>query len=110
MMAETLAMLDNLRKRYDDSLPKHKKIFLLRARAQYRRIAQFYGAVKMHKDPIKMRPVISQVASMLQTYSMWVDRQLQLVLPLCHTRLPDSQTLVDHLHKMGPHSRRRPSL
>ena len=56
----------------------------------------------MHKDPIKMRPVISQVASMLQAYSMWVDRQLQQVLHLCHSRLPDSQTLVEHLRNMGP--------
>jgi hypothetical protein len=66
------------------------------------RISQFYGTPKVHKNPIKMRPVVSCINSIPNVMLTWLDHYLQQVLPLCKSYIKDSWDLVNKLNNLGP--------
>jgi hypothetical protein len=61
----------------------------------------FYIIPKIHKVPWKTRPVVSEVSSIQETLSVWIDVQLQKVLYLCTAYLKDSWHFLDRLKTRG---------
>jgi hypothetical protein len=57
----------------------------------------FYILPKVHKVPWKTRPVVSEVSSIQEALSVWIDVQLQQVLHLCPAYLKDSWHFLDRL-------------
>ena len=64
-------------------------------------MAQFYIAPKVHKQPWKTRPIVSDVGSPLSYLSKVVDAFLQDLLHLIFGYLKDSQSLITQLKKLG---------
>jgi hypothetical protein len=67
-----------------------------------RRKPQFYIMPKVHKLPMKTRPVISCIGSTMEIASKWLDNQLQRVVHLCPCYLRDSWQLIEELKGLGP--------
>ena len=59
----------------------------------------FYILPKVHKKPWKTRPVVSQVSSVIEPLSQWIDYQLQRVIHLCPAYLQDSWHFLNELKK-----------
>jgi hypothetical protein len=66
------------------------------------RMSQFYGMPKVHKNPTKLRPVISKAGNELEVLSKWLDTQLQRVVHLCPGYLRDNWELLRLLKSIGP--------
>ena len=66
------------------------------------RLPQFYGMPKVHKQPHKIRPVISKAGNELEVLSKWLDSQLQRVVHLCPGYLRDNWELLRLLRDMKP--------
>jgi hypothetical protein len=66
------------------------------------RAAKFYGIVKIHKNPVAIRPIVSCVNSELQILAKLLDYQLQKCLPLCPSYLRDGRELMTLLDNLGP--------
>jgi hypothetical protein len=62
----------------------------------------FYILPKVHKVPWKTRPVVSEVSSIQEALSVWIDVQLQQVLYLCPAYLKDSWHFLDRLKTQPP--------
>ena len=60
----------------------------------------FYLLYKLHKNPIKTRPVCSDCASLPHALGMWVDEMLQPMVKAQHTYFKDSYTLKLELNKL----------
>jgi hypothetical protein len=56
---------------------------------------QFYLMAKVHKNPVKYRPVISCSRSALEIVSKWLDICFQEVVKLCPGYLQDSYDLLE---------------
>ena len=66
------------------------------------RDAHFYGAPKVHKSPMSLRPIVSKVNSEMEILAVLLDHLLQQVVHLCPCYLRDSWELLDMLEKLGP--------
>ena len=64
------------------------------------RISQFYGAPKVHKTPILMRPIVSTVSTVLEILAVFLDYKLQEVVHLCVGYLKDSWDLLRDIQKL----------
>jgi Reverse transcriptase (RNA-dependent DNA polymerase). len=62
---------------------------------------------KIHKLPVSSRPIVPTFGTLLSNASIWVDHQLQSLLPLFPWVLPDSKTLCRELMevKLNPGKR-----
>jgi hypothetical protein len=78
------------------------KYFYRSLKVRGRRRPQFYIMPKVHKSPMKTRPVISCVESTMEILSTWIDNQLQRVVHLCPCYLRDSWQLLEELKELGP--------
>jgi hypothetical protein len=67
-----------------------------------RRLPQFYMMPKVHKEPMKPRPVISCIGSTMESASKYLDYQLRRVVHLCPCYRRDSWELLRELKKLGP--------
>lgn len=88
------------------SLPKEEWEYFQRCFMEDRRIPQFYCIPKVHKNPVKYRPIVSCVNSRMGDLSKWLDVQLQRVLHLCPCYLKDSHSL---LRKLRNHDKFSPT-
>ena len=60
-------LFDSFRTRHADALEEPVCIFLGRCKRLYRnKIAKFYGTIKIHKSPWKVRPIVSKVGTYLE--------------------------------------------
>jgi hypothetical protein len=57
----------------------------------------FYILPKVHKTPWATRPVVSEVSSIQEALSVWLDYYLQQVIHLCPAYLRDSWHFLDRL-------------
>ncbi|KAL7523023.1 hypothetical protein ACHAWF_000325, partial [Thalassiosira exigua] len=57
----------------------------------------FYLTYKLHKTPVKTRPVCSDCASIPHTLGQWVDEQLQPIVQAQHTYFKNSFALKEEL-------------
>lgn len=78
------------------------KYFYRSLKVRGRRRPQFYIMPKIHKNPLKTRPVISCVGSTMEIASKYLDYQLQRVVHLCPCYLKDSWQLLKQLKDLGP--------
>lgn len=65
------------------------------------RTPQFYGAPKVHKKGVPLRPIVSKVNSEIEILSIFLDHQLQRVLPLCKFYIRDSWHLLEKIRELG---------
>ena len=61
------------------------------------RIPTFYGLIKIHKQPWKIRPVVSCCGSLLARLSTWVDFHLQKLKKFIPSYIKDSEDLQRQL-------------
>ena len=61
------------------------------------RIPTFYGLIKIHKTPYKIRPVVSCCGSLLATVSTWLDFHLQSLRPFLPAFIKDSAEFQQQL-------------
>jgi hypothetical protein len=67
-----------------------------------------YGGPKLHKTPLKWRPIVSCVGGINEHISKWIDHHLKRVIKTTPTFLRDSQQVVMELKAIGelpPHTR-----
>lgn len=57
----------------------------------------FYATMKVHKHPLKTRPIVSCSGSLLENLGVWVDRKLQHFLPLFDSYFKSSEDLKKEL-------------
>lgn len=80
---------------YRASLPQHEQTYFDRCTNIKRtRTPVFYITAKVHKSPIKSRPVVSSCGSFLSYLSTWIDRKLQTI---CTQRVPTYIRDSEHL-------------
>jgi hypothetical protein len=87
---------------------KAEQTYLLRASRTRKRIHHLYGIPKLHKDPVKWRPIVSFVNGVTEAASKWLDHHMRLLLPYISTYLRDSQHVIDlatNLGTLSPHAR-----
>ena len=60
-------------------------------------LPKFYATIKVHKMPLKTRPIVSVSGTLLQNIGVWVDRKLQLFLPLFNSYFKSSTKLKREL-------------
>ena len=65
------------------------------------RNSKFYGLPKVHKQPLKLRPIVSSVNSEIEILSIFLDYQLQKVVRHCVGYLRDSWELLDEIEQLG---------
>ena len=65
-------------------------------------IARFYTTVKVHKSPIKFRPIVSTCGTAVSVLSSWLDYQLQKLKQHISTYLKDSDDLIEQLKELEP--------
>jgi hypothetical protein len=78
-------------------LSKAKDTFFKRSLSSKHRIPLFYGLPKVHKTPFMLRPVVSTNNSSLAVFSVWLDYKLKDLLPLVHSHIKNSTTVINDL-------------
>ena len=61
----------------------------------------FYITMKVHKTPLKSRPVTSTVGSLSNVFSKWLDYRMKEILPLSRSHLRDSYQVIHELKRLG---------
>ena len=83
-----------------NSLTNNQKTFFNRVfQATKHRIPTFYGLVKIHKQPWKLRPVVSCCGSFLASISSWIDYHLQSIRTQIPSFIQDSISFKHQLEK-----------
>lgn len=63
------------------------------------KIPNFYGIPKLHKDPIKLRPIISSINWVTTDLAKWLDIKLQPLLQQVTWVVPNSMEIVNRLEQ-----------
>ena len=104
---EALSNIKRYIMKIKEKIPAHEYTYLYRAylsdNAPRKRIPQFYLLPKIHKNPWKTRPVVSDSGSITSFLSKWVDVQLNTIAKTyTKTLLQDSEDLRRQLQKLSP--------
>ena len=85
-------------------LSKHEYAYFMKSFSKEKRIPQFYGMPKVHKNkiPIPLRPVVSQCGSLFAIFSIFVDFKLQPLTKFVPSYLDNSEALLDILDELDP--------
>jgi hypothetical protein len=75
-------------------------VFLQRAFKKTWRIAQLYGLPKIHKTPMKFRPIKSQTNGPIDLCSLFVDSELHPILQSAPSYIIDSAHCQDDLERL----------
>lgn len=88
--------------RHADCLTKNEKRFLRKGLATSTDdpYGVFYGTMKVHKKPLKTRPVVSYSGSIAYALGVWIDSQLQSVAKQQLSYFKDSVVLKGMLDKL----------
>ena len=65
-------------------------------------LPKFRMTAKVHKNPLKMRPIVCCAGTLLNGLSEWLDWQLGKLLHLVPSYLKNSYQLLDELNNLGP--------
>lgn len=63
--------------------------------------AYFYLLAKVHKNPMKTRPIVSASGSIMYALSKWVDEELKKIVRQLPFTITSSTQLVNELHSLG---------
>ena len=99
---QTKSTLKQLVEQHKDDLTAAELTYFARSLKLEHRRPQFYLTFKVHKQPLKTRPVVSCVGSFNEVFSKWLDYQMKRLLPLSKTYLRDSQQVLEELAALGP--------
>jgi hypothetical protein len=80
---------------------KAEQTYLFRASRTQNRIHHLYGIPKLHKDPLKWRPIVSCVNGVTEAASKWLDHHMRRLLPYVISYLRDSQHVIDLVTDLG---------
>jgi hypothetical protein len=64
-------------------------------------IARFRATAKVHKSPVKLRPVVAKVGTTIEGVSKWLDYKLQNLLEYLPWCVKDSQSFRDEVIKLN---------
>ena len=97
-MASMLSKLDTFLAAHSRSIDYTEGKWLRHQRqtGQFR-LAVFYMLPKLHKDPIKGRPIVASRAWVFTPLSQWIAYHLNKVLETCDTVLPSTASIVTKL-------------
>ena len=98
----TRNLLKSLYRKNKTILSKPEQLFFERSFMSQHRLPMFYLIPKVHKTPLKFRPVVSCVNSFNAIFSTWLDHQMKKLLPLIPSYLRDSNQLLDEIKQL-PH-------
>ena len=84
---------------YSKDLSRAEKTYFRRAAQEETRIPQLYGMPKLHKQPLKSRPVVSCVNSSPEFYSKWLDNKMEEMLCLTDFKLRDSYQVLEEVRR-----------
>ncbi len=106
-MLHTKNLLINAFKTNKSLLSQAETIYFERSFKNHHRIPIFYGMPKIHKNPLKLRPVVSCVNSFNSIYSNWLDFKMKELLPLIPSYIKDSKDLLKELQtlQIPPHAK-----
>jgi hypothetical protein len=80
---------------------KAEQTYLFCASRTQKRIHHLYGIPKLHKDPLKWRPIVSCVNGVTEAASKWLDHHMRRLLPYITSYLRDSQHVIDLVTDLG---------
>ena len=97
-MAAMLAKMDDFLRAHGRSMNYSEARWLRHQRATGQfRLAVFYMLPKLHKDPIKGRPIVASRAWVFTPLSVWIAYHLNRVLETCDTVLPSTASIITKL-------------
>jgi len=81
--------------------------YFLRSFKTQHRTPIFYGMPKVHKEPMKLRPVVSCINSFSSVFSNWLDYRMKELLFLIPSYIKNSKQLIDELQdlKLSPNAK-----
>jgi hypothetical protein len=88
-------------KRFDIPIAERQYFSRSFAKKRIRRPPQFYLLPKVHKTPMKTRPVVSCVGSFNEIASKCFDFKLAKVVHLCPSHTKDSYQILDEIKALG---------
>ena len=92
--------LKKLLKTHQEILSKPEILYFERSLQLPLRLPVFYGLPKVHKTPVKLRPVVSSCGSLLSIFSTWLDYKMKDLLPMVKSYLKNSTTVINDLKHM----------
>jgi hypothetical protein len=96
-LAETKELLINSFETYRHLLSQPEIDYFTRSFQEHHRIPIFYGMPKVHKTPMKLRPVVSCINSFCSIFSTWLDFKMKSLLPLIPSYIKNSSDLIMEL-------------
>ena len=83
------------------ALPVRSKEFkIIVHQLDLKKTNRFYGLMKLHKNPIGLRPIVSNAGGPLYGLSVWLDVQLQPYVRSRRSYLKNSDQLLSNLAKL----------
>ena len=80
---------------FKERLKENKVIYLKRALKEYpHKIARFRMSMKVHKNPVKMRPIVTCIATVMNCWSKWLSCWLFKLTLLLPTYVRDTSHIV----------------
>ena len=96
-LAETKQWLIDTFESHRHVLSQPEIDYFTRSFEEVHRIPIFYGMPKVHKTPVKMRPVVSCISSFGSIFSTWLDFKMKSLIPLIPSYKKNSSDLVKDL-------------
>jgi len=81
-------------------LSQAERTFFQRSFKLRHRLPIFYGLPKVHKDPVKLRPVVSNTNSFLAIFSTWLDYKFKTLLPHVKSYIKNSTAVINDIKDM----------
>ena len=93
----------DLIRKYDKVLSDDEKRYFRQGFANNKRVPQFYGLPKVHKNklPMPFRPVVSQCGSVFAVLSVFIDYILQSFTSSIPSYTLNSSSLLDEIDLLG---------
>lgn len=84
--------------RHRSSLTRGDVRFLQTTRSRARdKIAKFRMSMKVHKTPIKTRPIVCCVGTFMNYWSRWLDYYLRKLTPFVKSYVKDTRSIVEYV-------------
>ena len=60
----------------------------------------FRATAKVHKEPVKLRPVVAKCGTTIEALSKWLDTEMQLIIPALPWCVKDSHSFRDEVIRL----------
>lgn len=100
-VSNTIKIVQRWLKRHKTKLTKMERRFVAQSIVGNKDpLCKFYATMKVHKTPLKSRPIVSCSGSLLENLGTWVDRKLQHFLPMFDSYFKSSEDMLADLREM----------